>query len=101
MKKHVSSAYCLILVVVLLPCGVMPRSVDASARILSPCTTIAKSRGKRLSPCLPPPGSLNPGECLPLMINRSQSTYGNPNSRKFFEVLVCANSLESQTFEIF
>ena len=33
--------------------------------------------------------------------NRSQSTYGNPNSRKFFEVLVCANSLESETFEIF
>ena len=54
---------------VLLPCGVMPRSVDASVRVLSPCTTIANSRGKRLSPCLPPPGSLNPGECLPLMIH--------------------------------
>ena len=68
-KKHVSSAYCFIFVGWGASYAVMPVRSELSTNILSPCTTMANSKGNRLSPCLPPPGSVNPGDNLPLIMH--------------------------------
>ena len=68
-KKQVSSAYCLILVGWGAPWAVMPMSSELSTNILSQWTTMENINGNRLSPCLPPPGNLKPGDSLPLIMH--------------------------------